>query len=89
MQCGWRAGVVRMANLSGCLGARRCFKEVTCAAVTVRHLSYAVEYIDFAVSQALLQKKPVLIQARAPCHTAPTPTPPAALLQELPSTALW
>ena len=34
--------------------------------MTVRHLSYAVEYIDYAVSQALLQKKPVLIQARRP-----------------------
>ena len=36
--------------------------------MTVRHLSYAVEYIDYAVSQALLQKKPVLIQALHCCH---------------------
>lgn len=45
--------------------ACRCFKEVTCCAVTIRSLGTAVELIDHAISEALLKKKPVHIQARA------------------------
>uniref|UniRef100_A0A383VUS6 pyruvate decarboxylase n=1 Tax=Tetradesmus obliquus TaxID=3088 RepID=A0A383VUS6_TETOB len=40
----------------------RAFKEVTCAAVVVQHLAQAHHQIDYAISEALKQKKPAYIE---------------------------
>ncbi|KAL0043633.1 hypothetical protein WJX79_010486 [Trebouxia sp. C0005] len=40
----------------------RCFQEVTCCQTTIRAISGAYQQIDHAISEALYQSKPVLIQ---------------------------
>ncbi|CAL8464627.1 g4162 [Coccomyxa elongata] len=59
----------------------RCFKEVTCAQVTIRHAKVANEQIDYAISEALLRKKPVLIQV---CSNMATETSPLFSAQPVP-----
>jgi hypothetical protein len=45
-------------------GGCRTFKEVTCAAVVIQHLSTAHHQIDFAISQALVRLGMMRVEKR-------------------------
>eukprot|EP01018_Ginkgo_biloba_P012009 Gb_12301 [translate_table: standard] len=53
---------------------RRCFQTVTCAQVTVNNLDDAHEMIDYAISTALVESKPVYLSIGCNLPGIPHPT---------------